>query len=423
MTTGSISYAMGNAIKETFALILAGGSGSRIKYLTQWHVKPAVPFGGKYRSIDFSLSNCINSNIRRIGILTQYKSHSLNTHIQMGWSFLRGELGEFISLMPAQQRTESSWYKGTADAVFQNLDILRTYHSRYTLILAGDHIYKMDYAAMLQQHIENRADVTVGCVEVPVKEAPAFGVMSVDQSQRITSFTEKPAEPDTIPGKSDTSLASMGIYIFNTDFLFTLLEKDAPDQRSEHDFGKDLLPAVVGSAARIFAYPYRDALNTGRAYWRDVGTIDAYYAANQELLDVSPQLNLYDRQWPIWTYQEQLPPAKFVFNDEGRRGMAVDSMIADGCIISGSHVNHSLLSSNVHVHSFCEIENAVILPNVEIGRNCRLRNVIIDKGCQIPPNTVIGYDLEGDRANYYVSDQGIRLVSPHMLGQEFCNIA
>ncbi len=423
VTKEPFHYSTNHAVRETFALVLAGGSGSRLKHLTQWHAKPAVPFGGKYRTIDFSLSNCINSNIRRIGILTQYKSHSLNTHIQMGWSFLRAELGEFVSLMPAQQRTENSWYKDTADAVYQNLDILQSYRPRYTLILAGDHIYKMDYASMLREHVRNNAEVTVGCVEVPVKQASAFGVMSVDKTNHITRFCEKPAQPDTLPGKLHTSLASMGIYIFNTDYLIQRLKEDAANLHSAHDFGMNIIPGAVAAGDGIFAYAYRDEPHTGAAYWRDVGTVDAYFKANQELLDVTPKLNLYDRSWPIWTYQEQLPPAKFVFNDDERRGMAVDSMVSGGCIISGSHINHSLLSSNVHINSYCKIENAVILPDVEIGRNSKLRNVIIDKGCQIPPGTEIGFDINADRQRYYVSDEGICLVSPNMLGQELHNIA
>jgi glucose-1-phosphate adenylyltransferase len=407
---------------ETIALILAGGSGSRLKCLTQWHAKPAVPFGGKYRTIDFSLSNCINSNIRRIGILTQYKSHSLNIHIQNGWNFLRPELGEFISLMPAQQRIESSWYKGTADAIYQNIDILRSHLASYVVILAGDHVYKMDYSLMIQDHIQRGADVTVGCIEVPVEQAKGFGVMSVNEMNRVTRFIEKPQHPETIAGKPLFSMASMGIYVFNTDFLCQLLQEDALNQDSSHDFGKDIIPLCVAKH-RIHAYPYRDEIHTGKAYWRDVGTVDSYYQANMDLMDISPELDLYDKRWPIWTYQEQLPPAKFVFNDEGRRGMAVDSMVSHGCIVSGSQVARSLLSSNVRIHSYSDIEDCILLPGVEIGRHCKLKNVIIDKGCHLPPNTVIGYNRHQDNERYHVSENGITLVSAHMLGQEVYHVA
>ena len=328
--------------RDTLALILAGGRGSRLKQLTRWRAKPAVPFGGKFRIIDFPLSNCMNSGIRRVGVLTQYKSHSLILHIQKGWGFLRGELGEYIELLPAQQRIdEASWYTGTANAVYQNLDILRNHDPRFVLILAGDHIYKMDYGSMLAFHVEQGADMTVGCIEVPVGEASAFGVMSVDSNRRVVKFSEKPAAPEPIPGAPELALASMGIYIFNTAFLYEQLIKDADAVDSSHDFGKDIIPSVIGNY-RVMAYPFRDPATGRRAFWRDVGTIDAYWRANMELIAVTPELNLYDREWPIWTYQEQWPPAKFVFNDEGRRGMAVDSMVSGGDIISGSLVRRSL---------------------------------------------------------------------------------
>ncbi|MAR91263.1 MAG: glucose-1-phosphate adenylyltransferase [Pseudomonadota bacterium] len=409
-------------LKNTLALILAGGSGTRLRSLTRWHSKPAVPFGGKFRTIDFPLSNCINSGIRQISILTQYKSHSLNTHIQRGWSFLRPELGEFVELLPAQQRVRDSWYTGTADAVFQNLDIIDTVHPDYVLILAGDHIYKMNYALMLEQHVASGADITVGCIEVPVKAAREFGVMSVDADNRILEFNEKPAQPKTMPGSSSLSLASMGIYVFPKPLLEELLTADSDLTDSAHDFGKNIIPRAVKSL-KVMAYPFRDENTGDTAYWRDVGTIDSYYDANMDLLSVTPQLNLYDQSWPIWTHQEQLPPAKFVFDDDNRRGMAVDSLVSAGCIVSGSKLSHCLLSNNVRVHSYSEIQDAVILPNVDIGRHCRLRRVIIDRDCQIPPGTVIGYDPEKDARQFHVSPNGVVLVSAEMLRKALSHVA
>ena len=409
-------------LKNTLALILAGGSGTRLRSLTRWHSKPAVPFGGKFRTIDFPLSNCINSGIRQISILTQYKSHSLNTHIQRGWSFLRPELGEFVELLPAQQRVRDSWYTGTADAVFQNLDIIDTVHPDYVLILAGDHIYKMNYALMLEQHVASGADITVGCIEVPVKAAREFGVMSVDADNRILEFNEKPAQPKTMPGSSSLSLASMGIYVFPKPLLDELLTADSDLTDSAHDFGKNIIPRAVKSL-KVMAYPFRDENTGDTAYWRDVGTIDSYYDANMDLLSVTPQLNLYDQSWPIWTHQEQLPPAKFVFDDDNRRGMAVDSLVSAGCIVSGSKLSHCLLSNNVRVHSYSEIQDAVILPNVDIGRHCRLRRVIIDRDCQIPPGTVIGYDPEKDARQFHVSPNGVVLVSAEMLRKALSHVA
>ncbi len=407
--------------RDTLALVLAGGRGLRLKHLTLWRAKPAVPFGGKFRIIDFPLSNCINSGIRRVGVLTQYKAHSLIQHVQKGWGFLRGEFGEFVELLPAQQRIETSWYAGTADAVFQNLDIIRNHDPSYVLILAGDHIYKMDYGPMIAHHVESGADVTVGAIEVPVEHAGAFGIMSVDESGRIVRFAEKPKEPETLPGRPDTVLASMGIYLFNTSFLYGQLIKDADTASSTHDFGRDILPALINSY-RVQAYPFRDPQTGRQAYWRDVGTVDAYWEANMELIGVTPELNLYDESWPIWTYQEQLPPAKFVFDDDGRRGMAVDSMVSGGDIISGSVVRRSLLFSNVHIRSYGEITDAVILPNVTIGRRCRLRKVVIDKGCAIPDGTVIGEDAVADARRFYVTAGGVVLVTPEMLGQELHHV-
>ncbi len=419
MNVGRPSRYVSRLTRDTLALILAGGRGSRLKQLTDWRAKPGVPFGGKFRIIDFPLSNCINSGIRSIGVVTQYKAHSLIKHIQQGWSFLRAEVGEFVELLPAQQRIETaSWYSGTADAVYQNLDILRSHELEFILILAGDHIYKMDYGPMIAQHVEQGADLTVGCIEVPVKEAAgAFGIMSVAEDGRILHFTEKPEHPEPIPGNEDMALASMGIYVFNTPFLYEQLIKDADTKASSHDFGKDLIPSVIGKY-HVVAYPFRDVQKGRRAYWRDVGTIDAFWLANLELVEPVPELNLYDKEWPIWTYQEQLPPAKFVFNDDDRRGMAVDSMVSGGCIISGAMIKHSLLYSNVRVDSFSTVIDSVILPDVTIDPNCQIRKAIIDKGCHIPRGTIIGQDLEEDQKRFHVSPAGVVLVTPEMLGQE-----
>lgn len=400
--------------QNTLALILAGGRGSRLKHLTLWRAKPAVPFGGKFRIIDFPLSNCLNSGIRRIAVLTQYKAHSLIRHIQQGWGFLRAELGEFVELVPAQQRVKTSWYTGTADAVFQNLDIIRNHRPEYVLVLAGDHIYKMDYGPMLAYHVAKGADLTIGAIEVPVEHAKAFGVMAVDSDWRVTSFAEKPEHPSPVPGRSDTALASMGIYIFNTLFLYEQLIRDSDTPASSHDFGKDIIPRAIDKY-RVVAYPFRDESGE-QAYWRDVGTVDAFWAANMELIGVSPELNLYDTTWPIWTYQAQLPPAKFVFDDDDRRGMAVDSMVSGGCIISGATVRHSLLFSNVRINAGSKLEDCVVLPDVEIGRNCRLHKVVVDKYCRIPDGTVIGENPEEDAKRFYVTQQGVALVIPEMLG-------
>ena len=408
--------------RDTVALILAGGRGSRLKHLTQWRAKPAVPFGGKFRIIDFPLSNCLNSEIRRIAILTQYKSHSLIRHIQQGWNFLRAELGEFIELVPAQQRIANSWYAGTADAVFQNLDIIRSHDASYVLILAGDHIYKMDYGPMLAAHVESKADMTIGCIETPIENAKAFGVMSVDTSSRVTDFQEKPDNPQPLPGRTDAALCSMGIYVFNTLFLCEQLVKDSDVTSSSHDFGKDIIPSAI-KKYRVYAHSFKDPKTGAQAYWRDVGTIDAFWEANMELIGVTPELNLYDREWPIWTYQAQLPPAKFIFDDEGRRGMAVDSMVSGGCIVSGATVRHSLLFSDVCVHSYSELEDCVVLPDVDIGERCRLSKVVVDKGCRIPDGTVIGEDPQADARRYYVSPNGVVVVTPEMFGQDYHRVS
>lgn len=406
---------VGHLTCDTIALILAGGRGSRLKNMTDWRAKPAVPFGGKFRIIDFPLSNCINSGIRKIGILTQYKADSLIRHVQKGWSFLRGEFDEYVHLMPAQQRIESSWYAGTADAVYQSLDIVRNRKPKYILILAGDHVYKMDYGAMISYHVENKADLTIGCLEVSPEEAREFGVMRTDKNRRVKDFVEKPDNPPTIPERDDISLASMGIYVFNAEFLFEQLIKDADVPGSSRDFGKDIIPAVIDKY-RVFAYPFLN-MQGNQSYWRDVGSIDSYWAANMELIGVDPHLNLYDKTWPIWTYQEQTPPAKFVFDDNNRRGCAVDSMVSGGCIISGSTVRHSLLFYNVRVNSYSLIEDSVIFPEVNIGRNCRIKKTIIEKACVIPEGTVIGEDHEADAQRFVVSPSGVVLVTSDMLGQ------
>lgn len=406
---------------STYALILAGGRGSRLMHLTDWRAKPAVPFGGKFRIVDFPLSNCVNSGIRRIGVATQYKSHSLIRHLQRGWSFLDGRLKEFLDLLPASQRVqEDMWYQGTSDAVFQNLDILKSNDPEYVLILAGDHVYKMDYGRMLAYHVSRQADVTVGCIEVPLAEATAFGVMDVDADLRVRAFVEKPANPQSIPGQPGLALASMGIYVFNARFLYEQLTRDADTPGSKHDFGRDIIPYLV-PRYRVYAHRFQDSCvgtDDNRIYWRDVGTVDAYYEANIDLIHVTPELSLYDTAWPIWTFQEQLPPAKFVFDDEGRRGMALDSMVSGGCIISGSVLRRSLMFSNVRVHSFSSIDDAVILPDVVINRHVRLRRVVIDKGCVLPEGFRAGFNPEEDRRRFHVTDKGITLVTPDMLGQK-----
>ncbi len=404
--------------RNTIALILAGGRGSRLMNMTDWRAKPAVPFGGKFRIIDFPLSNCMNSGIRKIGVLTQYKADSLIRHIQQGWGFLRGEFGEYVDLMPAQQRhDENSWYQGTADAIFQNIDILRSRQPEHILVLAGDHIYKMDYGAMLADHVEKNADLTIGCIEVSLQDATAFGVMDVDENRRVRAFVEKPEHPPVMPGRTDTALASMGIYIFNAAFLFEQLLKDADTKGSTRDFGKDIIPAVIDKYV-VNAYPFLDLQSGEQSYWRDVGTIDAYWSANMELIGVNPDLNLYDKTWPIWTYQEQTPPAKFVFDNDDRRGQAVDSMVSGGCVISGAKVRHSLLFSNVRVNSYTTLQDTIVLPEVNIGRHCRITKAIIEKGCEIPEGTVIGENRAEDEKRFHVSPGGVVLVTPDMLGQK-----
>ncbi len=406
--------------KGTLALILAGGRGSRLKYLTQWRAKPAVPFGGKFRIIDFPLSNCINSGIRRIGVITQYKAHSLMRHIQRGWGFLRGEFDEFVDLMPASQRLEEeSWYTGTANAILQNLDIIRAHNPEFVLVLAGDHVYKMDYGPMLVQHVERNADATVGCFEVPLVDAVELGTMGVNDQNRITAFAEKQPDPIVLPDNPHRALASMGIYCFNARFLYDQLHRDAADPNSTHDFGRDVIPHIVAHH-NVIAHrfgPVSLGGSGGTVYWRDVGTVDAYWEANIDLTRVLPQLNLYDASWPIWTYQEQLPPAKFVFDEERRRGTAVNSLVSGGCIISGAHVQTSLLFSNVRVNSFAWVEDSVVLPNVYIGRNCLIKRTVIDKGCRLPEGLVVGEDAAEDGRRFYRTDGGVTLIAADMLGQ------
>ncbi len=405
--------------RHAMAYVLAGGRGTRLMELTERRVKPAVFFGAKSRIIDFALSNAMNSGIRRIGVATQYKAHSLIRHMQRGWNFMREERNESFDILPASQRvSETAWYSGTADAVYQNLDIIESYNPRHMVILAGDHVYKMDYEVMLQQHEASGADVTVACIEVPRMEATGFGVMHVDAQDRITAFLEKPADPPGMPDKPEMALASMGIYVFDTAFLAEQLRRDAADPASSHDFGKDMVPHIVANG-RAMAHRFTDSCVTSgveeEAYWRDVGTLDAYWQANIDLTDVVPSLNLYDREWPIWTYSELTAPAKFVFDDDGRRGMAVDSLVAGGCIVSGSRVARSLLSANVRVNSFCDIQGAVLLPSVIVGRHVRLRDVVVDSGVRLPEGLVVGEDAEADARRFRRTAKGVTLVTQPMI--------
>ena len=407
--------------RQTIALVLAGGRGTRLHSLTDRRAKPAVYFGGKFRIIDFALSNCLNSGVRRMGVITQYKSHSLLRHLQRGWSFLRNEFNEFIDLLPAQQRMDDeSWYLGTADAVYQNLDILRAHKPEYILVLAGDHIYKMDYSQLIADHVAQGKACTVGCIEVPLAEASAFGVMAIDDQRRIVSFAEKPAHPAPMPGRPDMALASMGIYVFDAQALFDALATDAAAPGSSRDFGKDIIPALVAQGQAV-AHPFGlscvKSSPEAPSYWRDVGTVDAYWQANIDLTGTVPELDMYNRDWPVWTYQEQLPPAKFVFNDDGRRGSAVDSLVSGGCIISGAAINRSVLFSKVRVHSYCDVQEAVVLPEVTIGRHCVLRKVVIDHGCQIPDGTHIGVDPQADAQRFHRTPGGVVLVTADMLAR------
>jgi glucose-1-phosphate adenylyltransferase len=409
----------GPLARDAMAYVLAGGRGSRLMELTDRRAKPAVPFAGKSRIIDFALSNAVNSGIRRIGVATQYKAHSLIRHMQRGWNFFRPERNEGFDILPASQRvSEDQWYAGTADAVYQNLDIILTSRPKYIVILAGDHIYKMDYELMLQQHVETRADVTIGCLEVPKMDATGFGVMHVDEKDHITAFVEKPKDPPTIPGNPDVALASMGIYVFETDFLAGLLRRDAADKKSSRDFGKDIIPYVVKNgkavAHRFTKSCVRSELEA-TSYWRDVGTVDAYWSANVDLTDTVPELDLYDHNWPIWTNSEVTPPAKFVHDIEGRRGLAVSSLVSGGCVVSGAAIKRSLLFTNVRVNSFTTLEEAVILPYVNIGRNALLKKVVIDSGVVIPEGLVVGEDPELDAKRFRRSEGGVCLITKPMI--------
>ena len=406
-------------VRRTMAMVLAGGRGSRLKQLTDFRAKPAVYFGGKYRIIDFTLSNCINSGIRRIGVATQYKSHSLLRHLQSGWNFLRAEFNEMVELLPAQQRlTEEHWYRGTADAVYQNLDIIRANGPDYVIVLAGDHVYKMDYSLMIKDHVDSGVQCTVGCIEVPRMEAVAFGVMHIDESRKITAFLEKPADPPAMPGKPDVALASMGIYVFNAEYLYRALEEDVDNPASSHDFGKDVVPRAVAEGSAL-AHPFGMSGVTRvpgtEPYWRDVGTIDAFWEANVDLAMPVPELDLYDPHWPIWTYQRQVPPAKFVPDRRGHHGVTVNTMVSGGCILSGTSVSGSVFFSDVRVHSFCRIDHCVVLPDVTIHRNCRLTKVVIDRNCEIPEGMVIGEDAALDGQRFERTDAGVVLVTKSML--------
>ena len=409
----------GTLARSAMAYVLAGGRGSRLYELTDRRAKPAVYFGGKTRIIDFALSNAINSGLRRIGVATQYKAHSLIRHLQRGWNFLRPERNESFDILPASQRvSETQWYEGTADAVYQNLDIIEAYHPEYMVILAGDHIYKMDYELMLQQHVNQDADVTVGVLEVPRMEATGFGVMHVDEHDRIVHFLEKPSDPPAIPGNPDMALASMGIYVFKTSFLAELLRRDAQDTASSHDFGKDLIPYVVqhGKAvAHRFSNSCVKASRESEAYWRDAGTIDAYWEANIDLTSVMPGLDMYDHEWPIWTYAEITPPAKFVHAEEGRRGFALDSLVSGGCIVSGAGIFRSLLFTNVRVHSYAHLDGAVLQPDVDVGRGARLTNVVVDRGVRIPAGLVVGEDPSLDTQRFRRTEKGTVLITQPMI--------
>ena len=407
--------------RKTLAIVLAGGRGTRLGPLTDKRVKPAVYFGGKYRIVDFALSNCLNSGIRRIAVVTQYKAHSLLRHLQRGWGFLRGEFNEFIDLWPAQQRVEGAhWYRGTADAVYQNLDIIRSIGPRYVVVLAGDHVYKMDYTRMIADHEQSGADCTVGCIEVPRLDARAFGVMAVDETRRVTGFVEKPDDPPAMPGRPDTALASMGIYVFNIDYLCHLLQDNLTRTATDHDFGKDIIPRVVTEGHAI-AHPFSLSCVSSapdvEPYWRDVGTIDSYWAANLDLASTIPALDLYDRSWPIWTYTEQLPPAKFVRDMNGLHGSGTNLIVCGGCVISGSQIMRSVLSSKVVVKSFCNIAEAVLLPQVTVGASCRLRKVVVDRGIELPEGTVIGEDPDDDARRFYRTESGVVLVTRDALAR------
>jgi glucose-1-phosphate adenylyltransferase len=404
------------------AVVMAGGRGERLRDLTLLRCKPATPFGGKFRIIDFVLSNCVNSGIRQIFLMTQYKGQTLIQHVQRGWSYLRGEFGEFVDVVPAQQQTGEHWYRGTADCVYQNLDLIRAHRPKHVLVLAGDHIYKMDYGPMVAYHVEKGADITVGVVEVPRAAAREFGVLSVTEWNRVTRFAEKPQEPESIPGRPDVALASMGIYVFNGRLLDKLLVEDAKDPNSKHDFGRNVIPAAIDEL-QVFAYPFTDVKTRAQNYWRDVGTVDAYYEANIELVHVAPELNLYDEEWPIWTYQLHQPSAKFVLDEDGRRGMAINSIVSGGCIVSGAVIDQSLLFSNVRIDERSNVYRTVVLPNVKIGRGCTIRKAILDEGCEVPDGTQIGVDQVADAARFHVTEGGVVLVTQEALQRSIAGAA
>ncbi len=404
---------------RTYGLVLAGGRGTRLQQLTDERSKPAVPFGGKLKIIDFPLSNCVNSGIRRVGVLTQYKAQSLIRHIERSWAFLERSLNEYIDVVPAQQQINAGWYSGTADAVYQNLGLIDEADPSYVLILAGDHIYKMDYTRLLADHVNRAADLTVACIELPVKDASAFGVMAVDADARVTAFEEKPAHPTPIPGKPDFALVSMGIYVFNSQFLREQLRQDAANEQSSHDFGRDLIPRLIHSH-HVQAHHFEDScvnMIQGHPYWRDVGTVDAYWEANMDLTHVVPDLNLYDDDWPILSEHERSAPAKFVFREAGLRGMALDSLVSNGCIVSGAKVCGSVLFTKVRVAEYSLVEDSVLLPQVVVGRNVILKRAVVDSGCLIPDGFQVGIDHDADRARFHVTARGIVLITPEMLGQ------
>ncbi|MGI9355682.1 MAG: glucose-1-phosphate adenylyltransferase [Rhizobiaceae bacterium] len=407
--------------QQTMAFVLAGGRGSRLMEMTERRAKPAMYFGGKTRIIDFPLSNAVNSGIRRLGVATQYKAHSLIRHLQRGWSFFRAERNESLDILPAsQQMDKDNWYRGTADAVFQNIEIIAGNRTKYVIILAGDHIYKQDYSLMIQQHVDSGADVTVGCIEVPRMEATGFGVMHVGDNDRIIDFVEKPADPPAMPGRPDLALASMGIYVFETEYLFKLLRKDAVDDNSSHDFGKDIVPQIV-KRGKACAHPFgRSCVRSGaesEPYWRDVGTVDAFWQANIDLTDFNPDLDLYDQDWPIWTYSELTPPAKFIHNEKDRKGHALSSLVSGGCIISGSEVEQCLLFTGVRTHSFSRLKGVVAMPYVEIGRNAKLTDVVIDRGVKIPEDLVVGEDAGLDAERFHRSEGGVCLITQKMINE------
>lgn len=416
MEFGHVKRTISRDVRYTLALVLAGGKGRRLHDLTRWRVKPAVPFGGKYRLIDFVLSNCVNSGLRRIGVLTQYKAQSLIRHISQGWSLLQSDLDEFIEILPAQQRLAEVWYAGTADAVYQNIDTIRLYNPEFVLVLAGDHVYKMDYATLVSFHSSHGADVTIVCTPVPIERACSFGVMRLNEKSQVIAFEEKPDEPTPMSDDPTKALVSMGIYVFNPEYLYGRLVDDAGSTSTTHDFGKDIIPTAI-EVSSVFAYRFDLMEEDYGSYWRDVGTVDSYWLANMELIGVHPPLNLYDQRWPIRTTIHQLPPAKFVLDEDGRRGHAIDSLVGEGAIVSGAHVEDSLISRDVRVEERSNVMESVVLPAAEIGPDCKIRKAVIDKGCNVPAGTEIGFDREKDEAHFHVTCEGVTLVTPDMLGQ------